>query len=104
MNDVIYTMTFADGSKLENLTLNGNNYIAAGTVDDGQFASDKLVSVKIEGSDGSVEELENQLLNSKYEDRGNTWFSLRSPSAEEKKYAELNSKIEYIAIMGGVEL
>ena len=50
MNDVIYTMTFADGSKLENLTLNGNNYIAAGTVDDGQFTSDKLVSVKIEGS------------------------------------------------------
>ena len=42
----MYTITLADGTKLKNLELNGNNYIAEGVIEDSVFEGN-LDTVKI---------------------------------------------------------
>ena len=39
MDERIYKITLADGTEIGNLTMNGNNFISAGTIDPGLFQS-----------------------------------------------------------------
>lgn len=78
----MYTITLADGTKLENLELNGNNYISE-TVIEGSVFEDNLDTVKI--SDGSTTETftDMRLMSNIVRD-GRSWFVLGEKSAQQK--------------------
>ena len=56
MEPYIYTITLADGTVLENLHLNGNNFISSVEVTEEDFEG-KLDTVTIVSSNGQIEEL-----------------------------------------------
>ena len=82
----MYKITLSDGTKLENLELNGNNFIAPGIIDDSVF-TDNLANVVIE--DGSTAKTySNMVLVSNREDGGKSWFILREKTHEEEAEEE----------------
>lgn len=78
----MYTITLANGTKLENLELNGNNYISETVIDDSVFEGN-LDTVKI--SDGSTTETftDMRLMSNIVRD-GRSWFVLGEKSAQQK--------------------
>lgn len=78
----MYTITLADGTKLENLELNGNNYIAEGVIEDSVF-TDNLATVTI--TDGTATETyEDMLLLSNRVDGGRSWIVLGKKTEQQK--------------------
>lgn len=78
-----WKITLADGTSLDGLDLNGNNYISSTSVTVETFAG-KLSSVTIEGPDGSQVHEDMKLIQitkvgKKY------WFILADKTAEEKQ-------------------
>lgn len=78
-----WKITLADGTSLENLELNGNNYISSTAVTEDTFAG-KLSSVTIEGPDGTQTYEDMKLVQiskvgKKY------WFILAEKTTEEKQ-------------------
>lgn len=87
----MYKITLADGTKLENLELNGNNYIAPGIVEDSVFA-DNLDHVTI--TDGETTEIFTDMrLMSNRVDKGRSWFVLGEKSAQDKTMERINAMI-----------
>lgn len=79
----MYTITLNNGTKLENLELNGNNYIAEGVIEDSVF-QDNLASVTI--TDGkATETYTDMVLISNRVDGGRSWFILGVKSEKEKQ-------------------
>ena len=78
----MYTITLADGTKLENIELNGNNYISETVIEDSVFEGN-LDTVKI--SDGSTTETftDMRLMSNIVRD-GRSWFVLGEKSAQQK--------------------
>ena len=80
----MYKITLNDGTTLENLELNGNNFIAAEAVDDAVF-KDNMTAVTITDMEsGSTENIEDGILLSKIGRDGCSWLVLRQKSAKEK--------------------
>lgn len=79
----MYTITLADGTKLKNLELNGNNYIAEGVIEDSVFEGN-LDTVKI--TDGETNETftDMRLMSNIVRDN-RSWFVLGEKSAQQKK-------------------
>lgn len=77
------TITLADGTKLKNLELNGNNYIAEGVIEDSVFEGN-LDTVKI--TDGETNETftDMRLMSNIVRDN-RSWFVLGEKSAQQKK-------------------
>lgn len=98
-----YTITLADGTVLNNLTMNGNNYISVTEIDEEVFDGN-LSSVMV--SDGETEQAyENMdLIHLTANSSGEYWFALRALSADEIERMQLRSDIEYISMMTGIEL
>lgn len=87
----MYKITLADGTKLENLELNGNNYIAEGVVDDSVF-KDNLATVTI--TDGTeTTTYEDMVLLSHRVDGGRSWIVLGVKSEKEKQEEATARKI-----------
>ena len=83
----MYTITLADGTKLENLELNGNNYIAEGVIEDSVFEGN-LATVTI--TDGEKTEVFTDMkLMSNRVDGGKSWFVLGEKTAQEKVMGRL---------------
>lgn len=79
----MYTITLADGTKLENLELNGNNYIAEGVIEDSVFEGN-LDTVTI--TDGeTTDTFTNMRLMSNIVREGRSWFVLGEKSAQQIK-------------------
>ena len=79
----MYTITLNNGTKLENLELNGNNYIAEGVIEDSVFQGN-LASVTI--TDGkTTETYTDMVLISNRVDGGRSWFILGVKSEKEKQ-------------------
>ena len=78
----MYTITLANGTKLENLELNGSNYISETVIEDSVFEGN-LDTVKI--SDGSTTETftDMRLMSNIVRD-GRSWFVLGEKSAQQK--------------------
>lgn len=103
------TLILADGTKLENLTQNGNNYVSPTEIDEGVF-EDNLTTLTIVDEDTSEEEtLSNlefvQMVH--YENfHGNTgyYFVLREKSDAEIREETIDAKIDYIAMMSDIDL
>lgn len=79
----MYTITLNNGTKLKNLELNGNNYIAEGVIEDSVF-QDNLASVTI--TDGkTTETYTDMVLISNRVDGGRSWFILGVKSEKQKQ-------------------
>ena len=88
----MYKITLSDGTQLENLTLNGNNYIAQGEIADSVF-EDKLGTVKI--FDGESEEVcTDMVLLSNIVRDGKSWLVLGQKSEQQKAEEDRNRTIE----------
>ena len=80
----MYKITLADGTALENLVLNGNNFIAKTAVDDAVF-EDNMATVTITNlEDGTAEQIEDGVLLSNIVREGCSWIVLGQKSAEQK--------------------
>lgn len=80
----MYKITLNDGTTLENLVLNGNNFIAAAVVDDSVF-KDNMATVTITNlDDESTEQIEDGVLLSNIVRDGKSWLVLGQKSAEQK--------------------
>lgn len=92
----MYKITLADGTMLENLVLNGNNFIAQTAVSDAVF-KDNMATVTITNlEDGTVEQIEDGVLLSNIVRDGCSWFVLgektpqqKAEEARDKEIAEL---------------
>lgn len=78
-----WKITLADGTSLDGLDLNGNNFISSAAVTENTFAG-KLTSVTIEGPDGTQSHEDMKLVQitkvgKKY------WFILADKTVEEKQ-------------------
>lgn len=90
----MYTIKLADGTLLENLELNGNNYIADRVVEDNEFVG-RMKTVTI--SDGEVEVIYSNLkLLSNIERRGKSWLVFGEKTLEE---IEKENEMEYVLEM-----
>lgn len=102
MENKIYSITLSDGSVIENLKLNGNNFISEVSVSSETF-TDNCSPVII--SDGETEEVHANMELVQITEMGDQyWFVLRDISEAEMEKIKMQSDIEYIAMMAGVEL
>lgn len=102
MENKIYSIMLSDGSMIGNLKLNGNNFISEIPVS-AELFTDNCSPVVI--SDGEIEDVhENMELVQVTKMGDEYWFVLRDISASEMEKIKMQSDIEYIAMMAGVEL
>ena len=78
----MYTITLHDGTKLENLELNGNNFIAEGVIEDSVF-TDNLATVVITDGTTTDNYTDMALVINRVEN-GRSWFVLRVKTEREK--------------------
>lgn len=103
MDNRVYKIILADGTEIANLKLNGNNYISSQKIDASIFA-DNCSPVII--SDGVKEDTHNnmELVQITEQNVGEYWFVLRDIPENELAKIKMQSDIEYVAMMSGVEL
>ena len=103
MDSKTYTITLADGTVLDNLKLNGNNFISNTPINADIF-NENCYSVII--SDGENSETYNnmELVQITEQEPGKYWFVLRELSASELARIKMQSDIDYVAMMAGIEL
>lgn len=96
MDEKIYKITLADGTILENLRLNGNNFISATAVEAAVFKGNCSPVVI---NDGTADEIhDNMELIQVTETNGEYWFILRDISQEEIARAAYEVGIQYLAM------
>lgn len=79
-----WKITLADGTSLDGLNLNGNNFISSTAVTEDTFAG-KLSSVTIEGPDGTEIHEDMKLVQITKVSAKAYWFILADKTAEEKR-------------------
>ena len=80
----MYKITLDDGTELNDLVLNGNNFIAQTAVDDAVFEGN-MASVTITNlEDGTAEQLEDGVLLSNIVRDGKSWLVLGQKTPEQK--------------------
>lgn len=99
MANKTYTVTLSDGSKLENLTLNGTNFISTTVVEASQF-NGKLKGVTITDSDGKEEKHENMfLVQVTHPSDQEWWFILADKTASQIKQEQFEQSIASLTDM-----
>lgn len=102
-----WEITLSDGTKLENLRLNGNNYISNTEITEDDFKG-KLskVIIKETTEDGQVttQEYEHMELVQVVHYEDGYYFILRELSSTELKEIKMQSDIEYLAMMSDIDL
>ena len=78
----MYKITLAGGTELENLELNGNNYIAEGVIEDSVFEGN-LATVTITDGETTETYTDMRLMSNRVED-GRSWFVLGEKTAQQK--------------------
>lgn len=100
--DKSYTIILADGTEIGNLSLNGNNFISK-TYFDAAIFENNCSPVVIRG--GETDEIhENMELVQLMEVGDEYWFVLRDITEEELGKIKMQSDIEYVAMMSGIEI
>lgn len=84
----MYTITLNDGTKLENLELNGNNFIAPGIIEDSVFEGN-LDTVTITNGETTDTYSDMRLMSNRV-DNGRSWFILGEKTDQEKAMERLN--------------
>lgn len=70
-----YSVTLSDGTKLDNLALNGNNFVSSTKLTEGDF-KDKLSKVTITDDDGKAKDYTDMVLVQVTQMGDETWFIL----------------------------
>lgn len=98
-----YKITLADGTILDDLRRNGDNFISRTAISSGVFDGNCSPVVI---SDGAQDELhpDMELVQIAVYAMGEHWFVLRDIPAQELERLRMQSDIEYVAMMAGVEL
>ena len=104
----MFTIRLSDGSQIEGLILNGNNFISDRELTEATFAG-KLGHVVITGDAdkdeaGLIGTHEHMQLVQIVKYEGKWWFVLRELTAQELEMAKLKSDVAYTAMMSGVDL
>lgn len=101
MDEKIYTITLKDGTQIENLRMNGNNFISQEQINPEIFDGN-LGEVTI--NDGENDEVhENMGLLQVTQMGDEYWFVLRDIPASEIANEKLRSDLDYLAMMADVE-
>ena len=87
----MYKITLAYGTVLDNLELNGNNYIAEGVIDDSVFEGN-LDTVKINDGETTETFTDMRLMSNRVVD-GKSWFVLGEKTAQQKKEEAMNREM-----------
>ena len=103
MENGTFKITLADGTVLDGLGLNGNNYISSKKLTEDDFDGN-LDHITIEDAEGNIEELENMELVQVKKYGKEYWFVLRQLSEQEIRDSKLQANIEYIAMMADIDL
>ena len=102
MDEKIYKITLADGTVIDNLILNGNNYISDKELTADVFLG-KLDKVIInDGEKDTVYENMTLVQIVKYDEE--YWFILRTMTKRELQDLKNRADIDYIAMMTDVEI
>lgn len=80
----MYKITLNDGTTLENLELNGNNFIATEAVDDVVFKDNMAVVTITDMESGNTEHIEDGVLLSNIVRDGCSWIVLGQKTPEQK--------------------
>ena len=83
----MYQITLHDGTVLDNLELNGNNFISEKVIDDSVF-SDNLGTVTISNGETTETYTDMKLLSNRV-DGGKSWFVLGEKTEQEKAMERL---------------
>lgn len=104
MEEVKYTITFADGETLEGLTMNGNNYVSKTDFDEELLSDFNLMEVTV--SDGESEATYHNMkkIHKTNYPNGDIYFTIEEKTHQELIDEEINSKIEYLAMMADIEM
>ena len=102
MEDKVYTITLADGTEITDLGLNGDNFISQNAIDadifDGNCSPVVISDGETEVTHENMELVQITRVGNEY------WLVLRDLSADELARIKMQSDIEYVAMMAGVEL
>lgn len=102
MDEKIYKITLADGTEIRNLRLNGNNFISDAPISETIFDGNGSVVIV---NDGETDEFHENMELVQITPVGDEyWFVLRDLTAAELKQIKMQSDIEYVAMMAGVEI
>lgn len=102
MDEKVYKITLANGAKIENLVLNGNNFISENEITSEMF-DNNLSPVVI--SDGETDEIHDNMALVQITDmNGKKAFILRDISETELRDIKNRADIEYIAMMASIDL
>ncbi len=99
MNEELYTITLYDGTVIENLTLNGNNFISQTDVGEDVLSLANLSHININGI-----EYADMVLRNYWEGSDGWHIVISEATAQEKFEATVNAKIDYIAMMEDIDL
>ncbi len=102
MDEKIYKITLADGTVIDNLRLNGNNYISETELTDDVFHG-KLDKVIVNDGEGDIVYENMELVQIvKYDEE--YWFILRTMTKKELQDLKNRADIDYLAMMSDIEL
>ena len=87
----MYKITLHDGTVLDDLELNGNNFISEKVIDDSVF-SDNLGTVTISNGETTETYTDMKLLSNRVDD-GKSWFVLGEKTEQEKTMERLVSAL-----------
>ena len=87
----MYKITLHDGTVLDNLELNGNNYISEKVIDDSVF-SGNMDTVTISNEETTVTYTDMKLMSNRV-DGGKSWFILGEKTDQEKAMERLVSAL-----------
>lgn len=102
MDEKIYKVTLADGTIIDNLRLNGNNYISDKELSADMFLGNLGTVTINNGEKDTVYENMSLVQLAKYDDE--YWFILRTMTKKELQEIKNRSDIDYIAMMTDIEL
>lgn len=102
MEERAWKITLADGTSIDGLKLNGNNFISTTEVAKEMF-EDNLSEVIIEGGD-NTEKHENMELVQISKMGDEWWFILRDIPAEELERMALKAQLDYLSMMVDPEM
>ena len=100
----MYTVTLQDGTALDNLTLNGNNYISETLIDDAVFMNN-LDTITINDGETTQTYTNMKLVANQVFD-GKSWFILAEKSPQDIEKERLEKELVDlwdVVLFGGVE-
>lgn len=102
MGDKIYKITQTDGTVINDLKLNGNNFISSTEIEESVFDGN-LLTVTI--NDGEKDEIHTNMKLVQISKVGSSyWFVLQDIPETELAFIKMQSDIEYVAMMSEIEL